>query len=974
MSEKKLVSPLLDGFAMGDPMSSHDGVQCCPAMRENSEERYIVKIISVPASQKQLDALLLTGAYPDAASATDYFKEVADGIVKEAELLKQLSKLEGFLAYDNWQTVPLEGSKLGYQVYLLSPYKRSLEKYLARNTMTQLGAVRLGLDLCAALSVCRRAGYIHVDLKPTNIYMSGKREFRIGDLGFVKLSALKYTSLPSKYCSRYTPPELHDALNTLNPTADIYAVGMILYQIYNNGELPFESKAPGTALPAPMNADYEMAEIILKACDPNPRKRYQTPIELGKVLVEYLKRNNPADTAIVPPAAPAEFLDATFEPAEDAASVEAQPEAAEVTAEAQKEPVQSEELEFLNELTSDETAPDTQDAENVEAERLSDDVSSMLAQMDALLVDSESVEELLAKVEDDDAAETKSELPEEPAEEPEFEPEMDADEEFSFDRMRTSVTVADSEYSEDEEEEEEPIIFQKKKRKKRNPLIPILIIMLLAALAFGGYYFYENYYLLPVTGLEVTTAEDTVTVKVDTKADEALLKVTCTDPSGKVTTANLVNGTAVFTELASDTAYKIEVTVEGFHKLKGTCEDAIVTQKRVEILEFTGITGTEDGSMILNLTTDNAEQEWFMEYTTEGEIVQSVSFIGQTVTVSNLTVGSTYTFSLMSAPGSDAYIVGKDTLTLTASKNVVAQRLRVISVTDGVLTAQWDTPSGATVESWTLRCYNDSGYDETVTVSGNTAQFSGVSLDTSYTLEIIAAGMTDKTQTFVSANPTLVSEVTVNDSTPGALAVSWNSSDVIPEGGWLLMYSMGTGSETIVIPCSGNSGVIQPTIPNSTYELNIQAANGSTVFGGMYTYTTPAAKFYNDKSVSGTEVTASFCPTPGKSNWTYKDIAADAYTSTYAPGSKVSMVLYSPDKAGRSNDDISVMFVIRDSNGNPLPQLTNTITGNWNDLWNNRSRYCSLDLPAIPEKAGQYTVEVYFNRMMIVSKVLNIAE
>ena len=67
MSELKLVSPLLDGFVMGNPMSSHDGIDCCPAMKENSDEKYIVKIISVPASQVQLDALLLTGAYKDPA-------------------------------------------------------------------------------------------------------------------------------------------------------------------------------------------------------------------------------------------------------------------------------------------------------------------------------------------------------------------------------------------------------------------------------------------------------------------------------------------------------------------------------------------------------------------------------------------------------------------------------------------------------------------------------------------------------------------------------------------------------------------------------------------------------------------------------------------------------------------------------------------------------------------------------------------
>ena len=78
MSEIKLVSPLLDGFTIGDPISDHHGIRCCPAMKENSDDKYIVKIISIPASQKQLDALLLTGAYRDTAAASDYFKSLAE--------------------------------------------------------------------------------------------------------------------------------------------------------------------------------------------------------------------------------------------------------------------------------------------------------------------------------------------------------------------------------------------------------------------------------------------------------------------------------------------------------------------------------------------------------------------------------------------------------------------------------------------------------------------------------------------------------------------------------------------------------------------------------------------------------------------------------------------------------------------------------------------------------------------------------
>jgi len=248
VSEPKLISPMLDNFDMGGPISNHDGVKCCPAMRKNSDEKYIVKIISVPASQTKLDALLLTGAYQDKYSALAYFEQQAKGIVDEKKILDNLAQLEGFVPFEDCQIVPMDDAT-GYDVYLLSTYKPTLLRQNSRAPMTQLEAVNLGLDICSALSVCRRSGYLYVDLKPANIYIVGDKEYRIGDLGFIKLSGLKYASLLDRYRSGYTAPELEDAVAPLNDTIDIYALGLILYQIFNGGELPVASSAaPGEKL------------------------------------------------------------------------------------------------------------------------------------------------------------------------------------------------------------------------------------------------------------------------------------------------------------------------------------------------------------------------------------------------------------------------------------------------------------------------------------------------------------------------------------------------------------------------------------------------------------------------------------------------------------------------------------------------------------------------------------------------------
>ena len=957
MSDQKLVSPLLDGFIMGEAMSDHNGVQCCPAIRENTEEKYIVKIISVPATQKQLDALLLTGAYPDVASATEYFKEVADGIVKEAEILKQLSKLEGFLPYENWQIVPMEGSKLGYQVYLLSPYKRSLEKYLRRNTMTHLGAVNLGLDLCAALSICRRAGFMHVDLKPANIFITGQREFRIGDLGFAKLNSLKFTSLPEKYCSSYTPPELHDPLCTLNPTADIYAVGMILYQIYNNGVLPFEDKAPDIALPAPLNADYELAEIILKACDPNPRKRWQTPIEMGKALVEYMKRNSIADDPIVPPTAEAGFLDAAFEPAAGQAEENTDENAASA-------PV---------EIAADETAPVEQDVQELEDVAVTDEISSMLAHAEELLTDPEPEEtdETLPDPDPVPAIQPESEQP--AAEEA---PQESEEDDIDWNISDEAPLPPPAPVSPDPEDDPLTDVFQpERKARKKGGFFKILVLfLLLAALGFGGFYYYQNYYLLQIDHMVITPYDDFITVDLTTEAEDSQLWVVCTDTYGNAVTSSVSDRKATFSDLTPGTMYKIEVIAEGFHGLKGSCSGTATTAEQTKIQDFTVITGTEDGSAVFSFMVEGPEQDWILSYTAEDEQPGSISFTGHTVTVNNLTVGKTYTFTLEAPEGSGLYLSGTSTLEYTATKNVLAEKLSIVSCVDGVLTAQWNTPADANVAYWTVRCYSDNGYDETVTVTENAAQFTGITADAAYTVEVTAANMTQNVRTYISANPATITDISVDDSAEGTLTVTWNSGDVLPEGGWLLMYTLDSSDASQVVKCSENTGVIEQTVPGAQYRITIQPADGSTVFGGTHAHTVAAASNFKGNGIDSTEVTGSFLPTPEKSGWTYKDIADDTYTATHAPGAKVSMLLYSPEKADRSNDSVSVMYVFRDSQGNIQPHLTATVTSTWNTLWGNRTRYCSLDLPTSPTAPGEYTVEVYFNRALMITKKLTITE
>ena len=1007
MSEYKMVSPLLDGFMMGDPISSHDGVRCCPAMRENSDDKYIVKIISVPASQKQLDALLLTGAYRSTSDAAEYFKELAEDTVKEAKLLQQLAKLEGFLSYENWQIEPLDDGNVGYDVYLLGSYKRSLEKHLRRNTMTHLSAVNLGIDLCTALSLCRRAGFIYTDLKPTNIFISDKGDYRIGDLGFAKLSAMKYTSLPTKYLSCYTPPELHDVLSTLNPTVDTYAVGMILYQIYNNGKLPYTVKAPMRTLPAPLNADYEMAEIILKACDPNPRKRYQTPIEMGQALVSYLQRNSINDIPIVPPAGVAVAASEQM-PAESSPVSEEVADQAEVTETPADTP---EELHFLDDLVSDDTAPGADEADDLAVGKTTGEVDSILAQADALIshqpdihVDSVQSDVLDAAFEEADEDEDEDDAYDDEFEDNEAEDEdvvasekdpasdipsvpdtaqvsEDDDDVFKLAFGDKTVTATEQESGlefglptdpEDADSQKGDFFGDEKPKKKKGWIGILVAILILALLGTGGYYYYEQYYLIPIDNMEINGLENSVSVSLSTEADESLLQVVCTDTYGNKQVKALSNGKAEFTDLNPATSYKITVEVEGFHKLTGSFSGNYTTAEETNIVDFTAKTGNEDGSVILNFTVDGPEtQDWIVEYTAEGEEPQSVSFTGHMVTITDLTVGKLYTFTLNHEPSADLYLQGNTSLEYLATKLVVAKNLSIVSCIDGVLTTQWTGSEDTPVESWTVRCYSENGYDETITVTDTTAQFSGITTDHAYTVEVIASGMTQSTRAFVTANPATITDIQVSYADESGISLTWQS-ELVPAGGWLVMYSVDGSETTQMAECTDNTATVKTVIPEAEYTFQIMAADGSTVFGGHASYTTDAAEAFNGHLLSASAIQSSLCRTPSKENWTHEDVKDTAYTTFFAEGEKASLVLYASSRFYLEDHETTILYVIRDAEGRVIPNLCRSETKIWRDLWPGIGKYCYLDIPVMPTGNGDYTLELYFDGGEVLAKNFSI--
>ena len=593
----------------------------------------------------------------------------------------------------------------------------------------------------------------------------------------------------------------------------------------------------------------------------------------------------------------------------------------------------AEELAFIEELESHESDPDElpDDAE------VSQEVTDILAQADEL-VSHEIPEPVVV---------TAPQLPEEePVPE---EVQSDSDEE-------------DEEDDEDNDEVEIPIRIPdltpiKKKGKKW--LITAIILVLLAAATYGASHYYTNTYLVPVESISLTGTCDTIVANISVPFDERKITAVCTDTYGNTTTSPVVGGQAYFDGLNPGTQYTVTLKVDSFNKFTGNHTAAFTTDQQIKLVSMSATTGSEDGSVILSFTVDGFDpQNWTVEYG-DG---QTLDFTGHMVTIPGLTVGDTYTFRLRPAQQTDVALVGQTTLEFTVSPVILAQNVAVERFEEGVLTVAWS--ADAQVGSWTVRCTGD-GVDETVTVTDTRASFTGVEMNKTYSIEILAEGMTQSSRTELSITPLSMSNLEaamVNDRT---LRVTWDYTGDAPAAGWSVSYAI-DGQTVETLTSDTNAADLPLVIPGASYEISVSGVD--TAASDVITFKTPAAGKYTDNGFTTAGMSYSFCATPDGSNWTHEDV--EKFGSTHKAGTPISMVVYAKESVDKSDEKIQVLYVVRNEDGKVMPQLCKVQTKTWNSLWS--SRYFYPSLPGVINEKGSYTFEVYFNGALALKKTFNL--
>lgn len=151
-------------------------------------------------------------------------------------------------------------------------------------------ALRLTLDILAALAYAHHRGILHCDLKPENILLEVTAmgwQAKVSDFGVARLiedvKGSGQTGSPA-----YMAPERF--YGQTMPASDLYAVGILMYEMIV-GDRPFHG-TPAELMTAHLSRPYFLPEglpflvrsILTKALDKLPQRRYKSAAEMAMAV------------------------------------------------------------------------------------------------------------------------------------------------------------------------------------------------------------------------------------------------------------------------------------------------------------------------------------------------------------------------------------------------------------------------------------------------------------------------------------------------------------------------------------------------------------------------------------------------------------------------------------------------------------------------------------------------------------------
>ena len=241
------------------------------------------------ARQLKLDRLVALKVLSAEASADPAF---AERFSREARALARLNHPHIVTIHDFGETDGL--------FYFLMEYVDgvSLRQALLDGRLDLAKTLQIIPQVCDALQYAHEEDIVHRDVKPENILLDKRGRVKIADFGLAKLVGLTPTYLTLTGSHQimgtlyYMAPEQMQKSHTVDSRADIYSLGVVLYEMLT-GELPLGRFAPPSHK---ARLPQQFDDVVLRALAKEPERRFQRVSELRAAVAEL----NPHGSAVSP--------------------------------------------------------------------------------------------------------------------------------------------------------------------------------------------------------------------------------------------------------------------------------------------------------------------------------------------------------------------------------------------------------------------------------------------------------------------------------------------------------------------------------------------------------------------------------------------------------------------------------------------------------------------------------------------------
>ncbi|HEX7667532.1 MAG TPA: serine/threonine-protein kinase [Polyangiaceae bacterium] len=132
----------------------------------------------------------------------------------------------------------------------------SLSDRIREKPLRASEVIKIGQDLCEGVAQVHIAGFVHLDIKPTNVLFDVDGRASVSDFGLaLKLDDMATADARDQalYPS-FFPPEMMNAKGVVSPASDVYQVGLTLFRALM-GDAAFKSQWARIREPYPAGRD-----------------------------------------------------------------------------------------------------------------------------------------------------------------------------------------------------------------------------------------------------------------------------------------------------------------------------------------------------------------------------------------------------------------------------------------------------------------------------------------------------------------------------------------------------------------------------------------------------------------------------------------------------------------------------------------------------------------------------------------------